>query len=431
MAPGEDAWPVRALSPRLYYGWVIVAMCFVAQMFTSLSMQGLSTYVGPLQREFGWSAGLTAAGRSVQQVDTFLGPLNGWLVDRFGARRLMSVGVVLYAISFAAFGLTDSLWTFYGACLLMALANSLLGLLVVSYSVNHWFRRKRTTAMGLAVTGFAVAGAIFIPLVVWAQTAYGWRAAALWTGAGMLLLGLPIVLLMRDAPEPYGLLRDGDRPDRIDATRPAQATGRGTGHGVGLVDFTLGQALRTRAFWYVTIGSALANLTQSGLVVHQFPHLEQFLDRETAALVLSSSNVFNIAGRLLGGVLGDRVTKHVLLGFNCVLATVAIVLVAVGTTLAPLLLYGALFGFSWGVRAAVSNSLQGDYFGRAAFGRIVGLTQTIASPAAIAAPILVGVAADVLGGYRVPFLLLAGTSALSAVMFFVATYPADPRPLKA
>jgi MFS family permease len=149
---------IALISPYLFYGWVIVAMGFIVQIFTSFSAQGLSTYVGPLQREFGWSASVTAAGRSFQQADSLLGPLNGWMVDRFGPRVLMTAGVLLFAVAFMLFSAVDSLWAYYGACLLMALANSPCGLLVVSFSLNRWFRRKRTTAMGLAVTGFAVAG---------------------------------------------------------------------------------------------------------------------------------------------------------------------------------------------------------------------------------------------------------------------------------
>src|SRR3712207_5506056 len=322
----------------------------------------------------------------------------------------MIVGGVLYAVSFVAFGLADSLLTYYAACLLMALSNSLVGLLVVSYSLNHWFRRRRTAAMGLAVTGFAVAGAVFIPLLVWAQTAYGWRTAAPGSGVGILLFAVPVMLLMRDAPEPYGLLRDGHPPGRAGATGAAHARGG------GLVDFTLGQALRTRAFWCITVGTALAMLVQSALVVHQFPHLERALDRETVAFVLSAMNLVNIAGRLIGGALGDRLPKHTLLGVTLLGATLGVGIVAVATSLPLLLLYGAFFGFAWGVRAAVLNSLQGDYYGRAAYGRIVGLTGTLASPAAIAAPIVVGIAADAAGGYEGAFLVLTVISGASAVL---------------
>lgn len=409
---------VRLCSPYLFYGWIVVAMGFIAQIFTSFSAQGLSTYIGPLQREFGWSAATTAAGRSFQQADSFLGPLSGWLVDRFGPRLLMSLGVVLFAFAFMVFSWIDSLWGYYGACLLMALANSLLGLLVVSFSLNRWFRRRRSMAMGLAVTGFAAAGAVFIPVVVWVQAAYGWREAAFGTGVAMLLLGLPIVLLMRDAPEPYGLLPDGEQP--------GPAAGRGQARGGGLVNFTMRQALRTRSYWFLASAMAVSMLVQSAVVVHQFPYFELLLDRETAAFVLSVMNVFNIAGRLIGGALGDRMPKHRLMGLNLLLTTTGMLLVSFGTTLAPFLVYGAFFGFSWGVRAAVTNALVGDYFGRAAYGRIAGLMQTIASPLAVVAPVLVGMAADALGGYRVPFLGLAAIAAAGALLYFLASRPPDP-----
>jgi sugar phosphate permease len=411
---------VQFCSPYLFYGWVIVAMGFIAQIFTSFSAQGLSTYIGPLQREFGWSAATTAAGRSFQQVDTFLGPLNGWLVDRFGPRVLMSVGVVLFAFAFLVFSWIDSLWSYYAACLLMALANSLVGLLVVSFSLNRWFRRRRSMAMGLAVTGFAIAGAIFIPVIVWAQEVYGWRQAAFGTSIGILLLGLPIMLLMRDAPEPYGLLPDGERPGQV------AATGRDQARGGGLVNFTMRQALQTRAYWQIAAATALAMLVQSAVVVHQFPYFEELLDRETAAFVLSEMNLFNIGGRLVGGMLGDRMPKHLLMALNLLFATIGMLLLSFGTTLVPFLVYGAFFGFSWGVRAAVSNALVGDYFGRVAYGRIAGLMQTIASPPALAAPVLIGLGADIFGGYQVPFLLLAVCAAIGSLLFFLASRPPDP-----
>ena len=144
-------------------------------------------------------------------------------------------------------------------------------------------------------------------------------------------------------------------------------------------------------------------LVQSAVVVHQFPYFEEMLDRETAALVLSELNLFNIAGRIIGGMLGDRMPINRLMTLNMVCATIALFLLAFGTTLTPLLIYGAFFGFSWGVRAAVSNSILGDYFGRAAFGRIAGLIQTMASPAAIVAPLLVGGVVDTLAAIRCRF----------------------------
>jgi sugar phosphate permease len=279
--------------------------------------------------------------------------------------------------------------------------------------------------MGLAVVGFAASAAIFIPVVVWAQSEYGWRNAALGTAFVMVLLGLPVMLLMRDAPEPYGLLPDGERAGSGGVARAASQLGG------GLVNFTLRQALKTRAFWLIASGSGLAMFVQSAVVIHQFPYFEQILDRETAALVLAEMNVFNIAGRIIGGMLGDRVPINRLMTLNMALSTSTLLLLAFGTTLAPLLVYGAIYGFTWGVRAAVSNSILGDYFGRAAFGRIAGLNQTLASPGAVVSPLLVGIGVDWTGGFQLPFLILAAISLVGSVLFFVAVRPPDPRTLTA
>ncbi len=410
---------VAAVSGRFFYGWVIVAACFGAQAMTSVSIQGLSTYVAPLQREFGWSLSQTAAGRSFQQADSFLGPLTGWLVDRFGPRALMSAGIVLYAVSFAVFSQMNSLWGYYAACVMMAVANSLVGLLIVSYTLNQWFRRKRTTAMGIAVMGFAAAGIVFLPALVFVQGLFGWREAALATAAAMLVLGLPIVLLMRNSPERCGLLPDGDRPEDLAGILK-------TGRGGGLVDFTTREAARTRTFWLLTIGNALAQMALAAIVVHQFPYLEDLLTRETAALVLSVLNVFNLLGRLVGGVLGDRFRKHRIMAVNMVAATIGLALLVVADGLALLLVYAALYGTSWGIRTAVANSLQGDYFGRASFGRIAGLSQTLAAPTAILSPILFGLIVEATGAYRPALMTLAVLTGVASVLFLLATRPPTP-----
>ena len=412
---------VAAVSGRFFYGWIIVAACFVAQAMTSTSIQGLSTYVAPLQREFGWSLSQTAAGRSFQQADSFLGPLTGWLVDRFGPRALMSAGIVLYAVSFAVFSQMNSLWGYYAACVMMAVANSLVGLLIVSYTLNQWFRRKRTTAMGIAVMGFAAAGIVFLPALVFVQGLFGWREAALATAAAMLVLGLPIVFLMRNSPERCGLLPDGDRPEDLAGILKA-------GRGGGLVDFTTRQAARMRTFWLLTIGNALAQMALAAIVVHQFPYFEDLLTRETAALVLSVLNVFNLLGRLVGGVLGDRFRKHRIMAVNMVAATVGLGLLVVADGLALLLVYAALYGTSWGVRTAVANSLQGDYFGRASFGKIAGLSQTLAAPTAILSPILFGLIVEATGAYRPALMTLAVLTGIASVLFLLATRP--PAPVK-
>src|SRR5690606_7222548 len=134
--------------------------------------------------------------------------------------------------------------------------------------------------------------------------------------------------------------------------------------------------------------------SQSALIVHQFPYIERLLDRETAALILAEINIFSLIGRFAGGIIGDRYMKRKVMGFSLVACAIGILMLALGGGLVALLIYGCLYGLSWGVRASVMYSLIGDYFGRRSFGKIAGAVQTLSSPASILAPILIGVAID-------------------------------------
>jgi MFS family permease len=408
---------VRWVSRHFFYGWAVVACGFLAQLITCISTQGLSTYVEPLRAEFGWTAAETAAGRSFQQADNFLGPVNGWLVDRFGPRLLMTAGIVLFALAYVVFSRLGSLLDFYVACLLMALANSLLGLLVVSVAVNHWFRQRRSTAMGLATTGYAAGGALFIPALVLAQQLFGWRAAALISALAVFILGLPIIALMRDTPERCGL-----KPDNESGDRPPAAGGRGGG---GLVNFTVREALRTRTFWVLTVAITLTGAVQSAMIVHQFPQLEAVVDRQTAALVLAELNLFNLLGRIFGGILGDRYPKRAVIGCTALATTAGLLILTVAGGRNVLFAYGALYGLGWGTRTAAFNAMLGDYFGRTAFGRIAGIVASVASLFAIATPPLVGLVVDRYGGYSIPLLILAAASLGASLLFFAARRPAN------
>lgn len=401
----------------LFYGWFVVGTGFVMQMLTGVAMQGLSIYVVPLQREFGWSSASIGLGRSLQQLDALFGPATGSLVDRLGPRVMMLSGVLLYALAFVMLGRLDDLPSFYLASLLMAVANSCVGFMVVGASINHWFRRKRTTALGIAAVGFALSGALIIPGLVRVQDMVGWRGSAVVTAIGMLLLGVPAARLVRGAPERYGLRPDGDGAEPIDDDGASAST--------AVTGFTLGEAVRTRAFWLITFGGATLSIVVSSVVVYQFAFIESVATREIAASVLVLLNVCSIIGRTMGGYLGDRFEKHVVMGVDVALGIGALALLTVADSAPSFLLYGALFGLAWGVRAPVFISIQGEYFGRRNFGRIVGTSQGLALPLALLGPVSAGAIIDV-SGYRTAFGLLIGVSVAGALAFLMATRPSRP-----
>ena len=130
-----------------FYGWIIVSAGVVTQFFQGIANQGFATYLPALQEQFGWSRAALAAPRAVTQVEnSVLGPIEGYLVDRIGPRWMATIGVSVMGLGLILFGLTNSMFMYYVANIVIALGTGFQGLLVMSVAVNNWFRRKRTIA---------------------------------------------------------------------------------------------------------------------------------------------------------------------------------------------------------------------------------------------------------------------------------------------
>ncbi len=415
----------RSSVPRLpssgrkpFYGWVIVFVGFISQAIQGLVVQGFSSYTDLLHNEFGWSKAVLAGPRSVTSVqNSILGPVAGWLIDRFGPRRVVAVGVVITGIGLILLGITHSLWMYYLANIVMALGLSLEGMMVMSVAVNNWFRRRGTIAQSLMLLGYSLAGVVGLPALVFMQASMGWRGAATWTGIGVIAIGLPCSLLLRTRPEMYGLLPDGDKPGASEERKGVRID---TEH-----HFTLAEALRTRAFWFLALSWAVCMLGTGVVQVHIFLQLEQDvgLARTTVAVVWSIASFSNIPARLAGGFLGDRVPKNLTLGFSIALMGASIVALAAAKSFTASLLFAVPYGIGWGISTPVMNSIQGEYFGRLSQGVIRGWLQLVGLPFAIAGPVLVGYMADRQGTYRLAFTLLAAVILAGSVLAFLATRP--------
>ena len=422
---------------RFFYGWWIVGSGFLAQLILGIASQAFTTYMVPMGREFGWSKAALAGPRSVVGAETaLLGPVQGYLVDRVGPRMVMGIGVFLLGLGMVLFGLVTNMWQYYAANILGGVGSSLCGLLVVSTAINTWFRRKRTMAMAVATIGFSVAGILAVPLIVWVQTSFGWRAAAIISGLAIWLIGIPTTALLRPSPEAMGMHPDGEAPapppspEARAAAAAASTTARVSG--AGMLDFDAREAMHTSAFWLIGMGSGLYILVQSAIFVHLFPHLEEGvgMSRGTAATALMVMNIVNIGGRLAGGWLGDRYAKHITLAIGSVGSGVAVLLLAFATSTTPVLIFAALYGLCWGVRVPLVNSVAGEFFGRTSYGKILGTLQLIAAPLGIVGPLAAGYAADVQGNYRDVLVVLAVMALLSGVMFFLVRPPAVPARLR-
>lgn len=407
-----------------FYGWIVVIIGAITQFAQGIVSQGFATYLGPLERDFGWSKATLAGPRSVTQIEnSILGPIEGFLVDRLGPRIMIAIGTFALGGGLMLFGMTKSLWMYYFSNIIIAVGTGFQGLLVTSVAINHWFRRKRTVAQSIMLLGYALAGVIGVPALVYMQTSLSWQASAYITGVMVWVLGFPCAFFIFRSPEPYGLQPDGDTADLNDGT------GSNRQPVVEEYDFSLVQALRTRAFWFLAIGQALGSLGMGAIGVHLFLFLENEvgLARSTAAFVWTVASISNIPARLVGGFFGDRMPKSTIIGATTVLMGLSGIVLGLAGSLPMAIAYALLYGIGWGARTPAINAIQGEYFGRKSQGIIRGWLTSLSIPIAIAAPVISGWVADTQGTYRLIFILMSCITLGGAAMLFMATPPKQPR----
>ena len=404
---------------RLFFGWWIVLASYVIQVLNGgLLFHAFGAYILPLQAEFGWGrAAVSGVFSMVRAESGILGPLQGWLIDRYGPRSIMRIGIVLFGIGYLLFSRIESLWELYLSFALIALGSSLGGFIPIAATITNWFSRQRATALGISMTGMGVGG-LLIPLVVWSLTNYGWRDTAFFSGLLILLCGLPATQLMRYSPEAYGLLPDGDS---------APATGRDPSPGDEPC-FTTRQALRTSSFWLLSIGHSSALFVVGTVLVHQIPHMVEHIgiSQEHAATNVTLLLVFMISGQLLGGWIGDRINKRWVMVGCMWMHAVALLLFAFATTRLEIALFAAIHGSAWGVRGTLINAIRADYFGRASYATISGFASLIIMVGMTTGPLFAGYLHDLTGGYQQAFMVLAGLSALGSIALFLARKPKTP-----
>ncbi len=414
----------RVLSPRghVFYGWYIVGAAGGIQLLSGmLWMQSYGAYVVLLQDEFGWSKALVAGAFALTRIESgILGPLQGWLVDRFGPRVILRIGILMFGAGFILFSQINSLLAFYLTFALIAVGSSLGGFATVMVSLVNWFSKHRAKAVALSQIGFSLGG-LLVPVIILCLEAFGWRTTAFMSGVVVILAGVPLVQIVRHKP-----MEIGEQPDGIKL--PVDADGDVLRFSSHQQDFTAREAMRTYSFWLISAGHACALLVVSAVIVHLVPHLTQGLDYSLtqAGLVVALMTAFQMIGQIGGGYLGDKINKRFLC-IGCMSAhTIGLLLLAYATTTSMVIAFAVLHGLAWGIRGPLMVALRADYFGPSSFGTIMGFSSLIVMLGMSTGPIFAGYMADIYGNYELGFAWLAAGAFMGSFCFLGATRPSHP-----
>jgi sugar phosphate permease len=408
---------------RVFYGWWVVAAGFgIESLIGALMFHAYGAYLVLLREEFGWSKTMLSAAFAMARAESgILGPVQGWLTDRFGPRVLIRVGMVIFGLGFILFSRIDGPVAFFVTFFIMALGSSLGGYLPVGVAIVAWFRRRRALALSLSASGMAVGG-LLTPLVVLALSRFGWRWTAFASGLLVIAAGLPLAQVMSHRPEAYGWTPDGDPPRTSAPDAPARTIPVER-------DFTPREALATPAFWYISAGHGASLFVVSAVLVHMVVHVTERLGYSLpqAASVVALMTVVQAIGQVGGGWLGDRFSKR-RIAAACMLGhAVALMVLAFASAFWMVLAFAVLHGTAWGMRGPLMSAIRADYFGSAAFGTITGISSMVLMVGMMGGPLVAGILADRTGSYVPGFTVLAGLAALGSVFFLLARRPRPAR----
>lgn len=408
---------------NIFHGWRMVGAASGIQFLQAgLLYQAFGAYVAVLTEERGWSKTALAGGSAVQAMEAaLLGPLLGWIIDRFGPKWMIRVGVLALGAGFMLLSQIETLAGFYGAIIIIALGSSLCGFFPLNVSVINWFDKQRARALSAVAMGLALGG-VMVPLVAWTMQSWGWRNTAMASGLLIILIGFPLATVFRSRPEDYGEVPDGHA--FVDKSQ-ANAL---VGPRVPPPEFSARQALRTRAFWFLALGHGFALFVVTAVNTHAITHMKEGLGYTVtqASVVITAMTLFQIAGVALGWYIGDRFIKRFVAAGCMVGHCIGLLMLTFATGPVMLGLFAIIHGTAWGLRGPFMQAIRADYFGRAAIGKIMGFSSLIIVIGQVGGPVLAGLMTDMTGNYQMGFTLLATIAGLGTLLFLFAPPPQLP-----
>jgi len=396
---------------KIFYGWVIVAVGFVVTCIGMGSMLSLSVFLQPMSEAMGWSRTGISTAASLNWLCMGLGSfLWGALSDRFGTRTVVLCGGVLLGIGLMTASQAGNLGQF------QILFGVIVGLASGSFfapltaTTTRWFTEHRSLAVALVSAGIGLGSSTVAPFARWMITAYDWRTAMLTVGELAWVVIIPAALLVRETPA-------------------APAGTAAAGAGAAPREFTVGEAFRTPQFFAIALTFFACCATHSGPIFHMIANvMDHGVPAMAATTVLSVAGLASLGGRVICGLIADRVGAKRTLVVGLAVQAVAVSFYLVTGNLMSFYALSLLFGFAYGGVMPLYAILVREYFGAKIMGTMFGAVGAVSTLGMALGPQVGGFLYDAFGSY---FWLFVGSFAIGLGAVAIAATFRSPRPLAA
>ncbi len=407
---------MKKTKSKIFYGWYIVIAGSLAMALSSgINYHGFGNLFLPLSKEFGWSRTRISTVFSLARLENgILGPIDGYLIDKFGPRIVILVGVPIMSVGYILLSKVDSFLSFSLVYILGVTVGSGTLHTPIQTAVANWFNKKRGLAFGVMWSGVGIGG-LLVPFYGWLIQVYGWRDTSIIIGFVILLVGVPCGMLMRHNPYQYG-----DYPDGM---KPSNDTEEDLIHHDD-ESYTVKEALSTSSFWLLTMATGLRILVTSGVSLHLVPFFVDLgISPVAAAGFAGSVGIMSIPGRFGLSTIGDYINKRYILVICMLCLSLGVFLLSIMDSLTGVILALILYSSSQGGSAVIPNALMADYFGIKHYGTIMGFRSILVTFGVIAGPIISGATFDNYGSYKFAFMFFAFINLIAFVMVIFSLPP--------
>ena len=398
-------------TPRVFYGWWIVLAAFLNLFFTvGIVYYGFPVFYTSLVESLGYTRGQVTQGffLGFVMVAPPFGLLAGALIDRWGARHVIRVGIAFVGVSLIVMGRISALWQYYLLCVTEVIGYVLAGPIPNQVLIAKWFQAKRGRAMGYAYLGLGLGGAASPLLINGLIERFGWRRAFEIIGYLILVVLFPVAQwVTRSSPAELALLPDGSTVIQDPWGDSAAETA------------AVRRAVRSGNFWLILAGCTLT-LFAIGTVSQHFVLFlkDQGYSTTKASQMLSSLLVSSLAGRVVVGHFADRYNmKNIMALFYLVLA-LAIPLLFLARQPTVVWGFAALFGFAMGADYMLIPLITAECFGLAALGKLLAIIIMTYSVAQFLGPVLAGKIFDATHSYDLAWSLVTAAGLLGSAMIY-------------
>ena len=412
---------------KVFLGWWTVALAGIMHSINSSAYnKGFVVFLLPVSEGLGVSRASVSLIFALSRSEGGpVGPIAGWVIDRYGPKPVLFIGTILSGTGFILLSQTNSIWTFGLVYLgMITFGSDIAFSSSLSALINNWFHRRRALAMSSFHSMSSLGPAILVPLLALLIASQGWRAASLAAGIIILVVVIPLCFLVHSTPESVGLLPDGRPPENSDREQLPEEQNRPPGVEVEQTEFELKEAMRTSSHWWLLTGSILRLTAKAGVILHIIPIMVwKGMDAQTGAFIFGALLFLTVPLSLLFGWLADKLPKNFVLFISAVSGTVSFFLLATSST-SIWIIYLFVFLFAIAETSGSNNwATFGDYFGRKAYGRLRGITQLASSPGVLLAPVFAGWWFDRTASYTLPLWVFTICFGLGALSFAILRKP--------